>query len=76
MILSLLHLVGLRPQVYYTLTNFKGGVDKAPWPTLNTPMSKHSVNKARTLKWMRLLKSKVATIESQTEHRAGYIFLM
>ena len=22
---SLLHLVGLRPRVYYTLTNFKGG---------------------------------------------------
>ena len=25
MISSLLHLVGLRPRVYYTLTNFKGG---------------------------------------------------
>ena len=29
MILSLLHLVGLRPQVYYTLTNFRGGGGKA-----------------------------------------------
>ena len=28
MISSLLHLVGLRPRVYYTLTNFRGG--KAP----------------------------------------------
>ena len=25
MISSLLHLVGLRPRVYYTLTNFRGG---------------------------------------------------
>ena len=25
MISSLLHLVGLRPRVYHTLTNFKGG---------------------------------------------------
>ena len=31
---SLLHLVGLQPQVYYTLTNFKrgGGVGKATLP--------------------------------------------
>ena len=29
MISSLLHLVGLRPRVYYTLTNFRGG-GKAP----------------------------------------------
>ena len=28
---SLLHLVGLRPRVYYTLTNFRGG-GKAPLP--------------------------------------------
>ena len=34
MISSLLPLVGLRPRVYYTLTNFRGG---AP-PPLNTPM--------------------------------------
>ena len=34
MISSLLHLVGLRPRVYYTLTNFRGGGGKAP---LNTP---------------------------------------
>ena len=32
MISSLLHLVGLRPRVYYTLTNFRGGGAKAPWP--------------------------------------------
>ena len=31
MISSLLHLVGLRPRVYYTLTNFRGG-GKAPLP--------------------------------------------
>ena len=37
MISSLLHLVGLRPRVYYTLTNFRGG-GKAPLPPLNTPM--------------------------------------
>ena len=30
MISSLLHLVGLRPRVYYTLTNFRGGGGKAP----------------------------------------------
>ena len=30
MISSLLHLVGLRPRVYYTLTNFRGGGAKAP----------------------------------------------
>ena len=30
MISSLLHLVGLRPRVYYTLTNFNGGGGKAP----------------------------------------------
>ena len=29
---SLLHLVGLRPRVYYTLTNFRGGGGKAPSP--------------------------------------------
>ena len=38
---SLLHLVGLRPRVYCTLTNFRGG-GKSPWaaypPPLNTPM--------------------------------------
>ena len=43
MISSLLHLVGLRPRVYYTLTNFRGGGGgggaKAPLaPPLNTPM--------------------------------------
>ena len=30
MISSLLHLVGLRPRVYYTLTNFRGGGCMAP----------------------------------------------
>ena len=30
MISSLLHLVGLRPRVYYTLTNFRGEGGKAP----------------------------------------------
>ena len=34
MILSLLHLVGLRPRVYYTLTNFRPACP----PPLNTPM--------------------------------------
>ena len=38
MISSLLHLVGLRPQVYYTLTNFRGGGCVARPPPLNTPM--------------------------------------
>ena len=37
MISSLLHLVGLRPRVYYTLTNFRGGATP-PCPPLNTPM--------------------------------------
>ena len=32
MILSLLHLVGLRPRVYYTLANFRGEGGKAPLP--------------------------------------------
>ena len=32
MISSLLHLVGLRSRVYYTLTNFRGGGGKAPLP--------------------------------------------
>ena len=33
MISSLLHLVGLRPRVYYTLTNFRGGgAIRPPWP--------------------------------------------
>ena len=33
MISSLLHLVGLRPRVYYTLTNFRGGGGARPsWP--------------------------------------------
>ena len=33
MISSLLHLVGLRPQVYYTLTNFWGRAGaRPPWP--------------------------------------------
>ena len=40
MISSLLHLIGLRPRVYYTLTKFRGGGGaKAPLaPPLNTPM--------------------------------------
>ena len=39
MISSLLHLVGLRPRDYYTLTNFRGGGGKASLaPPLNTPM--------------------------------------
>ena len=39
MISSLLHLVGLRPRVYYTLTNFRGGGAQGPLaPPLNTPM--------------------------------------
>ena len=36
MISSLLHLVGLQPRVYYTLTNFRGGGGKAPLAPLNT----------------------------------------
>ena len=32
MISSLLHFVGLRPRVYYTLTNFRGGGGKALLP--------------------------------------------
>ena len=32
MISSLLHLVGLRPRVYYTLINFRGGGPRPPWP--------------------------------------------
>ena len=38
MISSLLHLVGLRPRVYYTLTNFRGGGQGPLGPPLNTPM--------------------------------------
>ena len=34
---SLLHLVGLQPRVYYTLTNFRGG-GQGPLPPPNTPM--------------------------------------
>ena len=43
MISSLLHLVGLRPRVYYTLTNFRGGGQGplAP-PPLNTPMYRYT----------------------------------
>ena len=37
MISSLLHLVGLQPRVYYTLTSFRGG-GKAVLAPLNTPM--------------------------------------
>ena len=36
---SLLHLVGLRPRVYYTLINFRGGGGQGSLgPSLNTPM--------------------------------------
>ena len=38
MISSLLHLVGLRPRVYYTLINFRGGGQGPLGPSLNTPM--------------------------------------
>ena len=31
MITSLLHLVGLRPRVYYTLTNSRGGGKQGPF---------------------------------------------
>ena len=46
MISSLLHLVGLRPRVYYTLTNFRGGGGQGPLgpPPLNTPMGCHINN--------------------------------
>ena len=37
MISNLLHLVGLRPRVYYTLTNFRGGGQR-PLPPYNTSM--------------------------------------
>ena len=36
---SLLHLVGLRPRVYYTLTNLGGGEGPLGTPPLNTPMA-------------------------------------
>ena len=36
-ILTLLHLDGLRPRVYYTLINFRGG-GQGPLPPVNTPM--------------------------------------
>ena len=39
MISSLLHLFGLRPRVYYTLTNFRGGGQGPLGPPLNTPMA-------------------------------------
>ena len=29
---SLLHLVGLRPRVYHTFTNFRGRGARPPWP--------------------------------------------
>ena len=35
---TLLHLGGLRPRVYYTFTNFRGGGARSPCPPLNTPM--------------------------------------
>ena len=39
MISSLLHVVCLRPRVYYTLTNFRGGgAIPPPPPPFNTPM--------------------------------------
>ena len=38
MISNLLHLVGLRPRVYYTLTNFRGGGQGPLAPPLNTTM--------------------------------------
>ena len=40
MISSLLHLVGLGPRVYYTLTNFRGGAGRGqgPLPPPKTPM--------------------------------------
>ena len=40
MISSLLHLFGLRPRVYYTLTNFRGGAKAPLAPPLNTPMGR------------------------------------
>ena len=46
MISSLLHLVDLQPQVYYTVTNFRGGggVAMLPCPSpLNTPMLIYNV---------------------------------
>ena len=37
MISSLLHLVGLRPRVYYTLINFRGGGGGAKAPLAPPP---------------------------------------
>ena len=45
-----LHLVGLRPRVYYTLTNFRGGGGgKAPLAPLNTPMHKETPQRSLQL---------------------------
>ena len=48
MISSLLHLVGLRPRVYYTLTNFRGGGARPPCPPpqyANVNIANHFQNK-------------------------------
>ena len=43
---SLLHLVGLRPRVYYTLTNFRGGgQDPLAPPPLKTPMQVDTITR-------------------------------
>ena len=46
---SLLHLVGLRPRVYYILTNFGGGETPPCPPPLYTPMKGHHLEKSIVL---------------------------
>ena len=72
MISNLLQLVGLRPQVYYTLTNFRGGGARPPWPTqisqfsLLTAISKENLGKINCKNEMFAILSKIDTkIEMQ-----------
>ena len=62
MISSLLHLVGLRPRVYYTLTNFRGG-GKAP---LAPPQYANETSASTNVE--------LETLHSAIEARLAYFF--
>ena len=69
MISSLLHLVGLRPRVYYTLTNFRGGARPPCPPPLNTPIICSNLLSGRLLDFVQ---TKLSRAENNTNIQLSF----
>ena len=77
MISSVLHLVGLRPRVYYTLTNFMGGGGKAPPPTIRQWLQYVSANKTLSVNSLTVWRDRVMRLATdpgvmRSSHAAGH----